>query len=99
MRVRVGWWGWGDGREGFPLSHKADGADLSGCSQSQRGQVYPAAMWKSRDSSPSLPPLRILLLAHYLPQAKLQTFVCTQHKWHMARAQTVAKFRLVIEQA
>lgn len=34
--------------EGFPLSHKADGADVSGCSQSQQGQVYPAAVWKSK---------------------------------------------------
>lgn len=46
--------GWVGGREGFPLSHKADGADLSGCSQSQEGQVYPAAVWNSRVSSPSL---------------------------------------------
>lgn len=56
-------WGW----EGFPLSHKADGADVSGCSQSQQGQVYPAAMWKSRDSSSFHSPLRIRLLTSSLP--------------------------------
>lgn len=33
------------------------------------------------------------LLAHCQPRAKLQTFVCTQHKWHTARPHIVAKFR------
>lgn len=55
------------GWEGFPLSHKADGADVSGCSQAHQGQVYPAAMWNSRDSSLSHSPLRILLLTSSLP--------------------------------
>lgn len=59
--------GVGGGWEGFPLSHKADGADVSGCSQSQQGQVYPAAVWKSRDSSSSRSPLRIPLLTSSLP--------------------------------
>lgn len=45
------WWRWWCGvREGFPLSHTADGADVSGCSQSQQGQVYPAAVLKSGGS-------------------------------------------------
>lgn len=60
---------WG-GRD-FPLNHKADGADVSGRSQSQRGHVYPATAWTSRDSSPSRSPLRIpLLLAHYQPRGE-----------------------------
>lgn len=69
VRVCVGYWWGGEGRgwQGFPLSHKADGADVSGCSQSQRGQVYPAAVHTSRDSSPSRSPLRILLLTSSLP--------------------------------
>lgn len=72
-RVCVFSWAGGGGvvgREGFPLSHKADGSDLSGCSQSQQGQVYPAAVWKSRDSATSLSPLRISLLSSSLPAPK-----------------------------
>lgn len=82
--------------EGFPLSHIADGADVSGCSQSQQGQVYPAAVWKSRDTSPSH---SALLLVHYQPQAKLPTFVYIQRSWHTARPLIVAKFSLVKVQA
>lgn len=73
------------GREGFPLSHKADGEDLCGCSQSQQGQVYPAMVWKWKDSFPC--PLRIPPLACKKPKAKPQTSICRQHKWCIVKPQ------------
>lgn len=69
-----------DGGRDFQESHKADGADVSGCSQ-----VYPAAPWMSRDSSPSRPPLRIPPRAGSPPASGLRVNICmyTAQPGHM----------------
>lgn len=100
-RRKGGWVGGGRrcvraaGWEGFPLSHKADGADLCGCSQPQRGC-----------SSPHPPPLPTptsiedsAAIVRKQPEAELQRSVHAHHQRSTAGPQTVAKFRLLKEQA
>lgn len=71
-RVCLCVWAGGGGWEGFPLSHKADGPDVSGCSQSQPGPgLSSSPPSKSRDSSPFRSPLRILLLTSPSPASGL----------------------------